>query len=353
VDKLKIDSHKIQYHPERLAQWLQGETIYPIYIEIGLTDICNHRCIFCALDYVEKQGNFLNTSTLIKTFADMGEKGVKAVMFSGEGEPLLHKDFPLLVRAAGENGIDTSVTTNGVRFTPEMAEYCLPYLSWIKFSIDAGTPETYSKIHGTKAEDFHTLLNNLEQAVAIRKKSNLKAKIGTQILLLQENASEVETLSQLVQQAGADYLVVKPYSQHPSSHNKLAVSYESLHHLESSLDRIRAKTKGFDIIYRSKTMGKLNDAIPYPVCYGLPFFALIDAKANIIPCNIYYGKEEYYYGNLYEKSFPEIWTGARRQAILEKISQKGTRHCRMNCRLDSINRYLDDLKNPPEHVNFI
>jgi hypothetical protein len=39
--------------------------------------------------------------------------------------------------------------------------------------------------------------------------------------------------------------------------------------------------------------------------------------------------------------------------VVERMHKDGTGSCRENCRLDSINRYLFSLKNPPEHVNFI
>ena len=50
-DNIRIDSHKLIYHPDAVAGWLKGENIYPIEIEIGLTNACNHRCTFCAVDY--------------------------------------------------------------------------------------------------------------------------------------------------------------------------------------------------------------------------------------------------------------------------------------------------------------
>ena len=54
-----------------------------------------------------------------------------------------------------------------------------------------------------------------------------------------------------------------------------------------------------------------------------------------------------------EKKFSEIWEGERRKEVLERIGQKGVEGCRKGCRLDVINSYLNRLKNPGAHDNFI
>ena len=53
MDKYRIDSHKLIYHVDRVHAWQQGENVYPIYMEISPAGTCNHRCTFCALDYME------------------------------------------------------------------------------------------------------------------------------------------------------------------------------------------------------------------------------------------------------------------------------------------------------------
>jgi len=349
--KTEVDSHRLMFHPKRVSDWVEGKNIYPIYVEIGLTNRCNHRCSFCALDWVEKNKADMDSKIMLYTLDELPAYGVKSVMFAGEGEPLLHRDISQFVKYAKENGLDVSITTNGVLFNEKKAKEILPYLSWIRFSVDAGTKETYSKIHGTKEKDFEKVISNIEYAANLRDKKEYGATIGVQTLLMPENIDEIPKLARIAKKIGADNIQVKPYSQHPSSRNKHKLDFSSLSGLEKELQQFN--DENFQVFYRVNAMKRLIEEVSYPECLGLPFFTLIDAKGNVIPCNLFYGNEEFYYGNLQKESFGRIWTGKKRKEVLEKIEEMGTEKCRRSCRLDRINIYLHELKNPHPHVNFI
>ena len=79
MDKLRIDSHKLMYHIPRLYQWYKGENVYPIYIEIGLYGGCNHRCIFCAFDFLKYKPQALDVKCINKFIFEAAGKKVKAV----------------------------------------------------------------------------------------------------------------------------------------------------------------------------------------------------------------------------------------------------------------------------------
>jgi len=67
LEKYGIETHKLIYHPERVAEWLRGENIYPISIEVGIVGRCNHRCIFCAFDYLKYQGPLIDSNVMKNT----------------------------------------------------------------------------------------------------------------------------------------------------------------------------------------------------------------------------------------------------------------------------------------------
>jgi radical SAM protein with 4Fe4S-binding SPASM domain len=346
----EIDNHKLMYHPKKVAQWVDKGDCYPMHIEIGITARCNHKCIFCALDFLEHRGD-MDTQTMLDALKEMGENGVKSVMFGGEGEPLLHKDIALIVKKAKEYGLDVAITTNGIFFDQEKIEQCLPYLSWIKFSVDAGTPESYAKIHGTNETQFFKLFDNLKKAVEYKKQNNLKSTIGTQFLMIPENLNESILLAKKLSEIGVDYLSIKPYSHHPNSLNNLIVNPEEYNKIEGDLKGF--DTDNFKVFFRKETIKRIQEGNAYPECYGLSFFCLIDAKGNVLPCNLFYENPDFTYGNLNEKSFIEIWEGEQRKKVLEKIRKKGVDKCRVGCRCDVINRYLNRLRNPLAHDNFI
>ena len=354
MDKYRIDSHKLIYHPKRVLDWFEGRDIYPIYIEIAPYGGCNHRCIFCALDYLGYKPVKIDTKTLKKFIDDIASKGVKSVMFAGEGEPLLNKDLPGLVRYTKEKGIDVAITTNGVLLSKDISEKILPYLSWLRISFNAGTARTYSYVHGTDPEDFETVIKNLKEAVRIKNKWGCPSTIGAQFLLLNENYKEATLLAGILKKIGADYLIVKPYSQHPLSINKLKITldYKKLLFIEKRLDEYIGG--GFDIIFRKNTMLKIVSEKPYKKCLGLPFWAYLAANGDLYACSSFLGDKRFCYGNIYQKSFDKIWKGQKRKTIAYMIKYKwDITNCREVCRLDEINRYLWELRNPSEHVNFI
>ena len=146
MEDLRIDNHKLMYHIERVNDWVKGKDIYPVYIEISPSGVCNHRCIFCAFEYLKYRPRFIDKDILRRTLKELAKCGVKSVMFSGEGEPFLHKDLPALILYAKKTGLDVACAINGVLFSPDIAARCLGALTWVKISINAGTKKTYAKI---------------------------------------------------------------------------------------------------------------------------------------------------------------------------------------------------------------
>ena len=356
ADGLRIDHHKLLFHVDRVSEWLRGDVIYPIYMEISPAGACNHRCVFCGLDFMGYKPRFLDADLLKTRLTEMGSLGLKSVMFAGEGEPFLHRRMVEIIRHTKQQAaIDVALTTNGVLMRPEVVEQILGVTAWIKISIDAGTPETYAAIHGTRPEDFTKLCMNIEQAVAIRAKQGAACTLGAQILLLPDNRHEVVSLAERCRDLGLDYLVVKPYSQHPQSqhHAFESVSYAECDDLAEQLDQVRGG--GFKGIFRRNAMQKWDTGTrPYRCCLALPFWSYMDAGGNIWGCSVYLGDERFLYGNIETATFAEIWQGRRRIDSLRWCTEQlDVSSCRVGCRMDEVNRYLWELKHPHPHVNFI
>ncbi len=355
MDKYRIDDHKLMYHVDRVADWHQGKDVYPIYMEASPAGVCNHRCTYCALDFMEYQRRFLDTGLFKDRVSELGRLGLRSMMFAGEGEPFLHKDMAEITRHAKASGIDTSFTTNGVLLKKNILEQVLDVTSWIKVSINGATPGTYAKIHRTREDDFARLMENLKEAVSIRRANKYRCALGLQLLLLPENHQEAVPLAVLARDMGLDYLVIKPYSQHPQSRTNQysGIRYSDYAYLDEPLTALN--TKDFKVVFRTQTMKKWDEAQRrYERCLALPFWSYIDAGGNVWGCSVFLGDERFLYGNIYEQTFQQIWEGEKRKTSLQWVEKDMcAKDCRVNCRMDKINAYLWDVRHPSEHVNFI
>lgn len=361
-DNLLIDEHKMQYHPGRVAQWLEAKTIeeklnvFPIYVEISPVGHCNHRCTFCAVDYIGYHNRTLEMEVLQEAFNSMASSGVKSVMFAGEGEPLLHPKIGELIQYSKRVGIDVSITTNGTQMRPKFVEDCLADIAWIKVSCNAGTKETYAKVHRCKESDWDKVWNHITFAATHRDVHQLSTKIGVQMVVLPENVEEIEELAITAKLAGADYVVAKPYSQHLKSLTRKyeGTTYEDcMRVLEEIAEKI--SDASFQLIVRDRSMRALQENRQYHRCYSTPFmWAYIMATGDVYGCSAYLLDERFNYGNIGQRNFREIWTGEKRKKAIEFVEkQLNIEECRKNCRMDKVNSYLWDVKQGHEHANFI
>ena len=364
MDQFQIDGHKASLHPQRIAQWLDAgddwdkvKKVYPLYVEIASAGGCNQRCRFCAVDYIGYKSVMIEPHALRHCLSDMAAHGVKSVMYAGEGEPLLNKQLPDLIAWTKRYGIDVAITTNATALTEKFAE-CLGFVSWLKASVNGGTDAVYSAVHKAPENTLQRVLRNLAHAVQLRNEYRWKTTIGAQMVLLPENAGTAAPLAGAIRDLGADYFVVKPFSAQPLS-TETSERYGEVNYgrdFPGLADELAAyNTDKFSVVYREKTMANLaSGQHRYKQCLSTPMlWCAIMATGRVFACGAHLEDEAFYLGDINCQSFSEIWEGDRRRKCWEMMRSYDIGRCRLNCRMEGPNQYLDRIKNPQAHDAFI
>lgn len=356
MDQDRIDSHKLIFHPRRVADWQEGKTVYPINLEVCIMGACNHRCVFCCCDYMKYKPDSLSFETLEKLFTELRLLGLKSVLFAGSGEPLLHPRFADIVTMTKKLGIDVAVSTNGVLLTPDILDRCLGDISWIRFSTSAGTEDTYRAIQRGKQGDLQKVLDHITYAAELKKKKNYHTVLNVQIVMIPENVNEIVLLAKKVKMCGADRYIVKSYGENLLMQNdiKKDANQEFFHKNGSLYDELmKLNDESFHIVYRQNRIQNEFSTRSYDACLAADFHACICADGSVSPCCHLQGIEKFVLGNINIEPFSTIWQSPRRKAVMELIRASKLQPCPGACKLDVMNRYLEELIHPNAHVNFI
>lgn len=108
----------------------------PLVLTHNVTYLCNCKCKTCDLwKKVNLYRNDLPRDAVFRMLDDARDAGMVAYVAWG-GEPLMRKDLPQILARARENGMYTTVITNGY-LLPARCEEIAPYTDLVIVSIDA------------------------------------------------------------------------------------------------------------------------------------------------------------------------------------------------------------------------
>ena len=129
-------------------------------MSIELTNICNHKCVFCPHSKMTRTKRHIDDDLFFRVIQEAYDLGMREVGLFINGEPFMNPKLPEYIKRVKEIGFTyVYITTNGALATPERSAAIMDAgLDSIKFSINAGSRDTYLEIHGV--DDFDTVIQN-------------------------------------------------------------------------------------------------------------------------------------------------------------------------------------------------
>lgn len=149
---------------------------FPKEVLLDLTSDCNCQCFFCGNQKKDKAA-YMDKELAFRLMKEAKENGATDIALYVTGEPFLHRDLAEITYTGKKIGIDyIFISTNGSLAAPERAKPVLDAgMDSIKFSINAGTRESYLRVHGR--DYFEKVISNVKWFAEYRQKSGLRYRI--------------------------------------------------------------------------------------------------------------------------------------------------------------------------------
>lgn len=354
LQKTAFNPNKLFYHLERVDSYMRGENIYPVTVEIDPSNICNLNCKWCSFGkYRGESRHIMSKEILMKLISDLADLGVKSIIYTGGGDPLIHPNIVEAIELAYSKGLDIGMATNGILLDEKIAEVIARTHKYCRISLDAGAEKTYIKIKQAKEGDFEKVIGALELLVKAKKKLKTRIDIGASFLICPENYREIAIAARKVKETGADFIQIKPVvvplggEQYPPSLFNNAKKYMGE---AKRLENKKFKVFLIDYKFADITDKKGNYGRSYKTCWAHPFLSSVGADCNVWLCCHFRGIKEFSFGNLKKNSFKEIWNSQRRKNVINKINLK---MCQPLCKGHTYNQILDFVKHPHPHKNIL
>ena len=321
---LILDSHKVSYHYDRVEAWENEEKIAPVSVDMALTRSCGAMCSFCYAMMQEPQERpAIKVKEALNLLDDFAEIGVRGVSLISDGESTLSKAYVPFIQHAAKVGIDVGNATNAWEWEPEKIEQVLPNLTWVRFTVAAGKPESYAKImyKGPEhTEVFDRAMSHIKYAVDLKKRNNLKCTLGIQMVLMPEFKDEIIPFSQLALDLEVDYGVIKHCSD--DEFGTLGVDYEKYESMYGLLEEAEEMSNDDTKIIVKWEKIKAKGKPSYKRFYGPQFLLQISGSGLVAPSGMFFNARysKLHIGNFSEERFIDIFRSDRYSKIMNYLA---------------------------------
>jgi MoaA/NifB/PqqE/SkfB family radical SAM enzyme len=277
----------------------------PINVEISPTNSCNAKCPWCfyvSSEYKQKHSaEELPAFKLYSALTEMSISGVKAVTWTGGGDPSIYNAIDAVILHAHHCKLKQGMFTNAYKPIkhPEL-------LSWIRVTV---------------TEKYVITKHVAEYAKA--------TKVGVNFNLCAESEPHLATMVKAARDAGVAYFQVRP---------ALADRAELQYPVERPDWLLDFATNDFRIVL---TDYKWNDYLKphgYDTCLGHTFVPFVYHNGDVAVCAYHFGREPFIFGNLRD-GWNTVWLGERRRKMIEE-GVKVVHDCQHCCKLHEINKVL-------------
>ncbi|MBV8889116.1 MAG: radical SAM protein [Alphaproteobacteria bacterium] len=348
----------------------------PLQAQIGISDPCNHECVFCWDHPPDERENADTTQRFglarpgvmpLDRFKgivdDLYDMGTRRIDLIGRGEPLLNRSALDMIRYVKGRGMQLLVVTNGSRlFEPIAKGLVEARTDRVNISLNAGTSETYPHIHVTETpEDYLKVKKNL------RFLSDCKIAAGSELpylslsfVITAKNYFEIVKMIEVAHEVGAQEASFVHTVIHDGTRD-LALDEAQYQELQASLPVARAKAEAFGVQNNLGTFGATippympSEMVGPPVvpCYVGWYFTVILGNGSVLPCCQCAAP----LGQVTkERRFSEVWASREyadfrtaAKSLPEKNDRLKTCECD-NCQLRPRNIALHNLLNPLNRI---
>ncbi len=255
--------------------------------------------------------------------------GTKVILIGNIEEPFLDTHLIEKIEYTKEHNLKCFLITNGSRINEENAEQLVNLkLDYLNVSLNAGTPETYPRIHTTETQETFrriTSMVSLIEKIKEKKQTNLP-RIRLSMVVCNRNYRDVVKFVELCQKTGAKDALIK---------RVINATKEITDELRINTWTRRKKLKQFlvealKICKRTRYQfghgmaewmnSQENQVKENTPCYYGWLFSVIDADGNVYPCCFQDRNPSCAIGNIRKDDFSTIWF-SRNTKTLEEISR--------------------------------